>query len=154
LKRSEAIGAVIIFLFGGITALLSLKMPIGTFRVAGSGLFPLCLGLLLMALSGLFLLTLSFGSERIIEKKDRVVFIPGSVKQILPFFAALVLATLFFKELGYPLTSFLLLLSLLRILGVNRWTTNIPLSLVTVVASYLLFVKWLQIPLPKGWIGF
>lgn len=154
MKKSEAITGIILFLFGGITAVFSLRMPIGTFRMAGSGLFPLCLGLLLMALSGLLLLTIYFGGERITEEKAKIVFIPGYVKQILPFFATLVLATLFFKELGYPLTSFLLLLSLLRILGVNRWTTNVPLSLVTVGASYLLFVKWLQIPLPKGWIGF
>jgi hypothetical protein len=60
---------------------------------------------------------------------------------------------LFFNPLGYPLISFLLMVALLRILGTRRWTVNILLSLVTAAASYFLFVGWLQIPLPKGWIG-
>ena len=40
MKRDEIIGGIILFLFGGITILLSLQMPIGTFRAAGTGLFP------------------------------------------------------------------------------------------------------------------
>jgi hypothetical protein len=51
LKKDEAIVGVIIFLFGGVTVLLSLKMPIGIFRMAGTGMFPLILGILLMILS-------------------------------------------------------------------------------------------------------
>ena len=30
---------------------------------------------------------------------------------------------------------------------------NILISVVTAVGSYFLFVKWLNIPMPKGWIG-
>ena len=65
----------------------------------------------------------------------------------------MVLATLFFNTFGYPLVSFLLMGSLLRILGMKRWGLNIFISVVTAVGSYFLFVQWLQIPLPKGWIG-
>ena len=54
MKRSEALGGGVIFLFGAVTAVLSLQMPIGSFRAAGSGLFPLCLGILLMALSAAY----------------------------------------------------------------------------------------------------
>jgi hypothetical protein len=55
--------------------------------------------------------------------------------------------------LGYPLISFLLMLGLLRILGIKRWGLNILISVVAAVGSYFLFVKWLDIPMPKGWIG-
>jgi len=54
LKRDEVMVGIVIFLFGAITAVLSLKMPIGTFRMAGTGMFPLFLGILLMLLSSLF----------------------------------------------------------------------------------------------------
>jgi len=66
---------------------------------------------------------------------------------------AIVLATLLLKELGYPLVSFLLLLALLRILGVRRFVYKLTLSFLTATGTYVLFVLWLQIPLPKGWIG-
>jgi hypothetical protein len=45
------------------------------------------------------------------------------------------------------------MLALLRILGVKRWRFNLPLSFITAAACYFLFVQWLKIPLPKGWIG-
>ncbi len=82
-----------------------------------------------------------------------MVEIPGSAKQLIFFFGTMVLATLFFNTFGYPLVSFFLMLVLLRILGMKRWGLNIVISGVTAVASYFLFVQWLQIPLPKGWIG-
>ena len=78
---------------------------------------------------------------------------PVSVKQILLFFGTIVLATLFFNRLGYPLMSFLLLLALLRVLGMKRWPVILLLSFATAVVTYFLFVQWLKIPLPQGWIG-
>ena len=141
-----------IFLFGMATALFSLGMPIGTFRMAGTGLFPLCLGILLMVLSGLFLSKLFFQGEKVPVKQE-LVQIHRSIKQLTFFFGTMVLVTLFFNRLGYPFSSFLLMLALLRILGVRRWTAVLPLSFITAVVCYFLFVQWLQIPLPKGWMG-
>lgn len=154
MKRDEAIGGVILFLFGGITALLSLRMPIGTFRAAGTGLFPLLLGIILMILSGLFLLNLLLRKERELEKKEAPVeATPRSLKPVILFLGMMALAALFFNSLGYPLIAFLLMVALLKILGMKGWAHNIVLSFITSVASYFLFVQWLKIPLPKGWIG-
>lgn len=153
MKRDEIIGGVVIFLFGGITAILSLKMPIGTFRMAGTGLFPLCLGILLMILSILFLLNLFYGKKATSEKEWTSTKITRSTKQMLLFMGVMASAILVFNSLGYPLTCFFLMAFLLRSLGIKRWIFNIILSLVTATGSYLLFVQWLKIPLPKGWIG-
>lgn len=153
LKRDEIIGGVILLIFGGITALLSLQMPIGTFRAAGTGLFPLILAIFLMILSGVFLLNLFLRKKKEPGKKEPEMKIHGSARNVILFLGTMALATLFFNPLGYPLVSFLLMVALLRILGTRRWTLNILLSLVTAAASYFLFVGWLKIPLPKGWIG-
>jgi len=154
LKKDEAVVGMVIFLFGAITTLLSLKMPLGTFRKSGTGLFPLCLGILLMILSVILLLKLFFQNKEALKKGKAAVEIPGSTKQMIFFLGTMVLATLFFNKFGYPLTSFLLMVALLGILGIKRWAFNIFLSFVTSVGSYFLFVQWLQIPLPKGFIGF
>ena len=152
MKKDEIIVGVVIFLFGAITALLSLRMPIGTFRMGGTGLFPLCLGIILMILSGVFILTIFFqGREGQVKKAS--IESSGSPMQLILFLGTMVLATLFFNRLGYPLVSFLLILGLLRILGMKRWGLNILISVVTAVGSYFLFVQWLNIPMPKGWIG-
>lgn len=152
MNRHEAIGAGVLFLFGAATAVLSLRMSMGTFRNAGSGMFPFCLGILLMILSTLFLLNMYLKRTKRSDQKSMGGG-PVSVKQILLFFGAIVLATLFFNRLGYPLMSFLLLLALLRVLGMKRWPVILLLSFATAVATYFLFVQWLKIPLPQGWIG-
>ena len=121
--------------------------------MAGTGLFPFCLGILLMILSRLFFLKLYFQGMKKLEKKEQIAPRAGSPKQLVLFLGTMVLATLFFNRLGYPLVSFLLMMALLRILGLKRWGLNSLISMVTAAGSYFLFVQWLQIPLPKGWIG-
>jgi len=69
------------------------------------------------------------------------------------FLAAIVAATALFVPLGFPVTAFVLMAALLRILGMKRWGAVLAISLGTALASYVLFDRWLQIPLPKGWIG-
>ena len=152
MNRNESAGGIVLFLLGAVTTLLSLSMPIGTFRKSGTGMFPLILGILLMFLSGLFLLRL-FLKTRAIPEKSSAGNIPGSSKQLVLFFGTMVLVTLFFNRLGYPLSSFLVMVALLKILGMKRWSSNILISLPTAVVCYFLFVQWLKIPLPKGWIG-
>ncbi len=153
MKKDEAIVGVVIFLFGLITAFLSLKMTIGTFRMAGTGMFPLILGGLLMILSGAFVLRIVFGRKEERVTTEASIESSESPMQLILFLGAMVLATLFFTRLGYPLTALLLMLALLRILGVKRWGLTILISVVTAAGSYFLFVKWLSIPMPKGWIG-
>ncbi len=155
MKRGELIEGVVLFLCGGVTVLLSLQMPIGTFRVAGSGLFPLCLGIALMLLALLHLAALRFQKEAEQESTEAAAAgaPPGATRQMLLFFGASALAVLGLNTLGYPLTSFLLMLLLLWILGVRRPVLLVTLPLLTAVGSYLLFVQFLKIPLPKGLIG-
>jgi len=153
LDRDEIVVGIVIFLFGAVTAVLSLKMPIGTFRMAGTGMFPLFLGILLMILSGAFILKIFFQGQKEQVKKEAPIESSESPIQLILFLGTMALAILFFNRLGYPLVSFLLMLGLLRILGMKRWGLNILISVVTAVGSYFLFVRWLDIPMPKGWIG-
>jgi hypothetical protein len=154
LKKDEATVGIVILIFGGITTLLSLRMPIGTFRTPGTGLFPLLLGIILMILSGFFLLNLLLRKEKELGKKEvPVEAAPGSLKPVILFLGMMALAALSFNSLGYPLVAFLLMVALLKILEMKRWPVNILWSLATAAASYFLFVQWLKIPLPKGWLG-
>jgi len=153
MKKDERIGCGIVFLFGGITALLSLRMPIGTFRMAGSGLFPLCLGILLMLLSLLLLLNRLFAKSSSPRKPEVATPADIAMKQMLLFLGASALATLCLNVLGYPLTAFLLTVMLFRILGIQRPVLLMLVPLLIAAASYLLFIQFLKIPLPRGFIG-
>ena len=153
MKRDELIGCGIVFLFGGITAILSLQMPMGTFRIAGSGLFPFYLGILLMVLSILFLLNLLFGKGATPQTCKPAATTPANAKQVLQFLGITAVATLCLGFLGYPAFCFLIMLFLLWILGIRRPAFLLVISLLTAAGAYLLFVWFLKIPLPKGLIG-
>jgi small-conductance mechanosensitive channel len=152
-KRDELIEGIVLFLCGGVTVGLSLRMPIGTFRMAGSGLFPLCLGIILMLLALLYLGNLLLQKDSKGHPGEAAAAPPGAAVQMLLFFGASALAVLCLNILGYPLTSFLLMLSLLAILGVRQPILLVSLPLLTAAGSYFLFVQFLKIPLPKGLIG-
>ncbi len=153
MKQNDVQGAVVFFLFGAITAILSLEMPIGSLRAPGSGLFPLGLGILLMVLSSALIVKVLRGAE---EKKEEDICAPEepvSALQVIAYLAIIVATTVLWGILGYTVVSFLLMLGLLRILGLKRWTLNLTISILTAAGSYALFVYALNIPLPKGFLG-
>lgn len=152
-NRDEIIVGMVIFLFGAVTALFSLKMPIGTLRMAGPGFFPFCLGILLMVLSAIFIFKQLLQHKKTLAPKVIHRKTPGATKQMILFLGAMALATLLLDGMGYPFVSFLMMVVLLRILGVKRWTLSLGLALGSAVVAYFLFVQWLKIPMPKGWIG-
>ncbi|MBI4966248.1 MAG: tripartite tricarboxylate transporter TctB family protein [Desulfomonile tiedjei] len=153
MKPSDILGGGVIFLFGAITVVLSAQMPIGTFRAAGSGLFPLCLGLLLMALSAAFVAKGLLSAEKDAGTDAHAAEEPGLPLPVIAFLAIMAGTTLLLKPFGYLAVSFLLMVGLLRLLGSKRWPLNLALSLLTAAASHMLFVYLLKIPLPRGVLG-
>ncbi|HYL81832.1 MAG TPA: tripartite tricarboxylate transporter TctB family protein, partial [Candidatus Acidoferrum sp.] len=142
----------LLLLLGGITALASLQLPLGTLHRPGSGFFPLILGLILMALAFCHL----WQSRRAAPAPATPVASQGrrgSVWRVLLFLGAIALAMALLDTLGFPVVAFLLMVALLEILGIRRRRDSVVIALCTAVAAYVLFVQWLQIPLPKGWLG-
>ncbi len=149
MRKDEVAGGLVLFAFGAVTAGFSLGMPLGSLRAAGSGMFPLALGILLVFLSGLWILRcLTQG------KATFATTSPGAaVRQVLPFVGTMALATLLLQPLGYLLTSLLLLFALFRILGSRSWAWCVSLSVLVAGMSYVVFVLWLKVPLPSGLVG-
>ena len=127
MKTDEAISGVVLLVFGMVTIYFALRMPIGTFRAAGTGLFPLLLGTILIILSGLFLGNLLLRREkRAVREESPAEGIPGSITPVILFLGMMALATLFLNSLEYPLIAFLLMVALLKILGTKRWMVTRP----------------------------
>jgi hypothetical protein len=106
-----------------------------------------------MALASLFLLTLWVQPPPRGQRDAGTDAAPESPRQMLLFLGAIILATLLLDPLGYPLSALVLLLALLRILGLTQWRTNFLISGITTGVAYIVFVHWLKIPLPMGWLG-
>jgi hypothetical protein len=142
------------FVFGAITAALSLQYPLGTLRAPGSGFFPLALGVLLMGLAAAH-------AVRVRREQPKPAVAPEAkprwpdeaTRRVLLFMGVVALATALLQPLGYVATGFLLMLGLLRVFGV-RWDAAALIAALSAVASYFLFVQWLGIPMPAGPLGF
>jgi hypothetical protein len=153
MTRKDAIGGAVIFLFGALTAVLSLKMDLGTFRAAGSGMFPLFLALLLMVLSAIYSIGVLLQGARMAKSGPESPETAVSAKPVILFVGAMAGAVVLLGRIGYGPTAFLVVLALLQILGKKRWRLNILIALAASTVSYFLFVQWLKIPFPKGWPG-
>jgi hypothetical protein len=57
---------------------------------------------------------------------------------------------LFLEVLGYILTTFILMVLLLKAVESTRWRTVLLEAFVATFASYALFQLWLKVQLPKG----
>ena len=108
--------AIALFVFGAITAALSLQFPLGTLRAPGSGFFPLALGLLLMGLAAAHGRRSSVSrSPRPAAGRARPAANPprrdGATRRVLLFMGAVVARHRAPRcRSATPLTSFLLML--------------------------------------------
>jgi hypothetical protein len=152
-NRNDAVGGALIFLFGALTIYLSLRMPLGTFRAAGPGLFPLCLGLLLVVLASIFTLATVMRPHRDRRQEGKTPADAGSVTPVIGFMAVIAFAGIFLEHLGYAPTAFIVVIALLQILGGRYWRRNLLISLAAGAVSHFLFVRWLQIPFSQGVLG-
>lgn len=163
--------AVAQLLLGAITAVLSLQLPLGTFRLPGSGLFPLALGLLLAVLSAIqiarLLLARRAAAAALPAVQQPAAVVPpaaqppvarkpaadGATRRVALFMAVVAASVALLQPLGYVISSLLLMLGLLWVLGV-RWRVALPVAALSAAGAHVLFVTWLKIPMPPGPLGF
>jgi putative tricarboxylic transport membrane protein len=152
--------AIALLALGAITAALSLQLPLGTLRLPGSGLFPLALGLLLALLATVQLARLLLARRAAAAAAPAQPATPpqpvapdGATRRVALFMATVAVATALLQVVGYVVSSLLLMLGLLWVLGV-RWRVAVPVAVVSAACSHVLFVLWLKIPMPPGPFGF
>lgn len=162
--------AVAQLLLGAITAVLSLQLPLGTFRLPGSGLFPLALGLLLAALSAIQIARLLLARRAAAAAAPAQAVSPqpaaqqqpaapkpaaadGATRRVALFLAVVAASIALLQVVGYVASSLLLMLGLLKVLGVS-WRVAAPVAALSATGAHVLFVMWLKIPMPPGPLGF
>ena len=148
---------IILAVWTGISILvcfLSLNLGIGTFSAPGPGLFPFVFGIFLGSASILYYFISFRRSYRPSQKEapDEGIYWrrPGWV------ILSLVLYCLVLVPVGFLVsTSFLLFILFNAGPGAKReWKLPLVGALTAVAISYLTFYKLLQIPLPRGILGF
>ena len=137
----------VFLVLGGAYLVGSFKLPLGTAKIPGAGLFPFVVGITLVALSS-SLLFLSFRAKEI-PKED--AFPTGKDRQrVVAVALTLLFFAVFLSSLGFGVCSTVMMVTVLKLFGLRSWIKAIFISLVTIAIFYYLFVILLDIPLPGG----
>ncbi len=152
MQRADQMTSIITFLISVVLIWGASKMTYRLEYSPAAGFFPLWLGIALAILSiALFLRTL-LGSK---EGKEEP-FLPkkeGRIR-ILVYLASLTLCTLLIGKLGFVVTCFLFTAFTLSYHGKYGLKKAVVTASLMVVSLYALFNLALEVPLPKGFLGF
>ena len=148
--RSNIAVATMLLALAGYIFLAASALPFGTLRVPQTAFFPKTLALLLAVLALVLLAQTLIGNEtlRHSEKIDTAGwFRIGATLVTMAGFA------LALEPLGYLVTTFLLMVLLLRAIETQSWRKVIAVALATSLISYAIFAWLLGVPLPAGVLG-
>ena len=107
---------------------------------------PFALGIALLLLSLLVFLVPG-------EKPKEPIWNWDALKSNLLILAGLVIYMFLFKPLGFYLTTFLLLVYLMKLSGEKGLKRSVAISFITVFLIYIVFYRLLVIPFPQGILG-
>lgn len=137
-------------ILGILISIGSFKVGILYFNAPGAGLFPLLIGLATIFLSAILFLT-SFRKKD--ESGNGIVGVGVRKKNLLLVLGALIVYALVIEILGFPITTFIFMVLVMRGVEPQRWTTILFIAVLSTLFTYLLFSVWLKVELPKGILG-
>ncbi len=121
------------------------NMGVGTLSQPGAGLFPLFSGLIILGTAIITFLKSILGKIELSGDEEERTYAP-----VVYVLAGVLFYYFALPVLGFSLTTFLLLVFLIKIVGGYRWIPGIIYSILMTVISYLIFGKWLMVQFPKG----
>jgi putative tricarboxylic transport membrane protein len=150
MKRSQLAASTVLAGLAGFVLLESRHLSFGTMRVPQTGFFPWVLATLLLILCVILFAQGLFGAE---SDRPPNHILPEGWSRIAFTLAAMVGFAVMLERLGFLLTTFFLMILLLRAIESQRWSKVFFVALLTAIASYGIFGWILGIPLPGGVFG-
>lgn len=151
LREKNFIGALVFFFVGIFAVFGGWRMSPGTLSSPGAGFFAFYLGIILSFLS--IPLFYKGVRSRFTETRNPIE-IAGRWKRLLFSLALFVSYAFVLKSVGFIICSFVLLILLFRVVEGCSWKSTLLISIICTVVSYLVFAKYLGVPLPKGVIPY
>ena len=150
MKRADVTVALVLIGLAVFILLEAGKFSFGSLRVPQTAFFPVVLAILLLVFSLILIGSVVRGAETG-RGPERIEaegwFRIGATLATLTGFA------LALERLGFLLSTFLLMVLLLRAIEPQSWSKVIAVALVTSLAAYAIFGWLLGIPLPAGVLG-
>ena len=151
-RQKDLISSIALLAVGIIYAGLSLRLPFWSGTGPQEGFFPLSIAAIMIGMS-LFILVQSLPSnpplrpERRGEEPENEVF---NRSRVLAYGIWMTLYAVLFEKVGFLMTSILFLVLIMKHTEKQSWKMTISIGAASILGSYLLFVYFLGVPLPKG----
>ena len=147
MRRSTIAASLILAGLAGLILFEASRLAFGSIRVPQTAFFPSLLAILLL----FFSIALLVQTRRQAAGESREPPIKSEAWiRISITLAAMLGFALVLEKLGFLLSTFTLMLLLLRVVEAQKWSRVIAVALATALISYFLFARLLNIPLPAG----
>jgi putative tricarboxylic transport membrane protein len=153
MRTYDRASAVFWFFLSTVVLVQSIRMGVGTLGNPGMG-FMACGASGIMALLSLILLVQSFVKKKGAEEGPVHPFAGLMLRRVVGFVIAVFLYIIVLPPLGYLIATFLLMASLLVIVGRRKWWLLILFPALSSLVSYYVFAKLFHCPFPTGIFSF
>lgn len=148
-EKKDLIPAIVTLPLSLIMAYSSLRLGLGSAGNPGAGFFAFWISVSLAFL----LLILLLRATTIRTYNTGPLFELRNLRKPISLLVLLLLYAIFFKPLGFLLTTAFLVFFMLKAIAKEGFGKSIVLSLAITLLSYLLFVSFLGLSLPEGLIS-
>jgi hypothetical protein len=144
------VASVALMAIGGAISIGALRYDFGSFAKPGAGFLPFFAGLSIAGFSAITIFQTLIGGWRPLRglwertRWDRVAICT----------ACLLLYSAFLRDLGFLISTVLLMIYLFRMLEPPSWKETLFAALTTSLGFYLVFQVWLEAQLPRGLLSF
>ncbi len=152
MRRADIIGGIITIFFGLIAITQSIQLDYWSPFGPGPGFVPLWCSIFIV-FGGVLLIIQALGKRAVparaidATKLKRLTGV-GSVAGLT------VAAAVVMNIIGFTLSMFLFMATMMGFSRKHKWSVVFATAAGVAISFYFVFYKWLQVPLPKGFVGF
>ena len=152
MRRADIIGGIVTILFGIIAITQSVQLDYWSPFGPGSGFVPIWSSIVIV-FGGILLIIQAL--------RKRPTPVKAMDKQKVKRYAVVglvagltVAAAVLMDIIGFTVSMFLFMGTMMGFSRKHKWHVVFATAAIVAVSFYFVFDKWLQVPLPKGFIGF
>jgi hypothetical protein len=155
MKRRDMIGSLFWVFVGVIFCAGAFQYRLFRGHVPGAGFLPFLASVSLITLAVIALVSAVRAGQTETGKSPDIRFFPrpDSWKKVTVALGAMLAYWAALQYLGFPSTTFLFLVLLLRCIQPQTWLLTLLTAFFATTGSYLLFDLWLKVRLPRGILG-
>jgi hypothetical protein len=150
-NRKEFISGSFLFAVGLFVFVQSLRLPIWSMTGPQEGFFPLMVAVIMIGVS----LTLIYKTFGLTEARGKNILSEmggrekSNIFRLLSYAILMLLLSLFLEKVGFLASGMLFLIMILKFVEKHSWKTTLWIACISILLSYLIFVNFLGVPLPR-----